>query len=72
MKLFRIKLDTDRPIYNKVSYQLTANNIDEALAESILRLKLNNVSFKKIESAEVFLEKSKNWLKILKLPTNNR
>ena len=72
MKLFKIKLSTDKPRYDLVKYQLTAENIEKALAESILRLKQSNRSFKKVESAEVFLYTPKTWLTILKLPTNYR
>ena len=70
MKLFKIKLSADKPRYKLVRYQLTADNIQKALAESIQRLKQSNLSFKKVESVDVFLESSKTWLPILKLPTN--
>ena len=72
MKLFKIKLSTDKPKYKLVSYQLTAENIEKALSESIKRLKQNNLSLKKIESVDVFLESSKTWLPLLELPTDNR
>ena len=56
MKLFKIKLSTDKP--RKLgSYQLTAENIEKALAEAIRRLKQSNIPFKKVESVELFLER---------------
>ena len=47
MKLFKIKLSADKPRYKLVRYQLTADNIQKALAESIQRLKQSNLSFLK-------------------------
>ena len=62
MKLFKIKLSADNPRYRLFNYQLTAENIEKAIAESIRRMKQSDLSFKKVESVDVFLESSKTWL----------
>lgn len=58
MNLYRIKLSTKSPRYTLKTFQLTADNLDEAINKAF---NLSN-DFKKVESVDVYLERGKAWL----------
>ena len=51
MKLYRIKLSTKIPRYEIKTFQLTANNLDEAIK------RLKGCKFSKVEGVDVFIER---------------
>jgi len=51
MKLYRIKLSTKIPRYELKTFQLTANNLDEAVN------RLEGCKFSKVEGVDVFIER---------------
>lgn len=71
MRLYRIKIRTKKDSYRLLTFQLTANNEDEAISESIKRLDKGH-EFSKVESVDVFLKREigGEWLPLLNLANN--
>jgi len=61
-KLYRIKLTPETPSYRVKTYQLTADNVENAIAKAIDRLNQGGLTFKKVVSVDIYLERGKAWL----------
>ena len=61
-KLYRIKLTPEIPSYRVKTYQLTADNVENAITKAVDRLNQDGFTFKKVVSVDIYLERGKAWL----------
>ena len=66
MKLYRIKLTPEIPSYRVKTYQLTSDNVENAITKAVDRLNQDGFTFKKVVSVDIYLERGKAWLSKLK------
>jgi len=62
VKLYRIKLTPKIPSYRVKTYQLTADNVENAITRAVDRLHQDGLTFKKVVSVDIYLERGKAWL----------
>jgi hypothetical protein len=62
MKLYRIKLTPETPSYRVKTYQLTADNVENAITRAVDRLHQDGLTFKKVVGVDIYLERGKAWL----------
>ena len=62
MRLYRIKLTPEIPSYRVKTYQLTSDNVENAITRAVDRLNQDGFTFKKVVSVDIYLERGKAWL----------
>jgi len=62
MKLYRIKLTPEIPSYRVKTYQMHADNVENAISKAVDRLNQDGFTFKKVVSVDIYLETGKAWI----------